>query len=49
MKQTTFLLGCVISAIGVILGAFFNYLFFALVFLGLIICACIIKKLDKDE
>jgi len=49
MRQTIFLLGCVTSAIGVILGAFYDYRFFALVFLGLIVCACIIKKLDKDE
>jgi hypothetical protein len=49
MKQTIFLLGCVLSAIGCILGAFYDYLYFGFVFLGLLVCGIIIKKLDKDE
>jgi len=49
MKDSILLIGCGIMAIGVLLSLSVHIFFFALVFLGLIVCACIIKKLDKDE
>jgi len=49
MKQTIFLIGCCISAIGCILGIFLNNLFFGLTLVGLIIAGLVIRNLDKDE